>query len=70
MMEQMHRKGKGRRWFNLVFDPEEYEEFAEAGGHSEVCPEVAGKAAMWAAEAILEKETEGKQSWPILCQPS
>jgi len=57
MMENMYRKGRGRRWFNIIASPEEFKEFIEAGGHSDVCPEVSGKACMWTAELILERET-------------
>lgn len=59
MMEAMNRKGKGRRWFNFTV-PEEFEEFIKVGGHTEVAPDVVGKACVWAAEAIIEKETGGK----------
>ena len=59
MTEQMHRKGRGRRWFNIGV-PEEREEFEKAGGHSDICPDVVGKACVWAAESILEKEREEK----------
>jgi len=58
MMEAMHRKGKGRQWFNLVAEPEELEEFEKIGGHA-VAADVVGKACMWAVEVILEKEIEG-----------
>ena len=59
MMEQMHRMGKGRQWFKLTV-PEEFEEFMKLGGHLEVAPDIVGKACMWTAEAILEKETKSK----------
>ena len=55
MMEQMHRMGKGRRWFSILV-PEEFEEFVKLGGHSEVAPDVVGKACRWTAELIIEKE--------------
>lgn len=35
--------------------PEDREEMDRLGGHSEKCPDVAGKAARWAAELILEE---------------
>jgi C_GCAxxG_C_C family probable redox protein len=38
-------------------DPKEFEKFVKAGGHSEKCPLVVGKAASWVAEIILAYET-------------
>lgn len=38
--------------------PDEWDRFIEAGGHSEKCPKVVGKAARWAAEIILAEEAE------------
>jgi len=38
-----------------IADPDEMAKFDEAGGHSEKCPEVVGRAARWAARIILEE---------------
>ena len=38
--------------------PDEWDQFIEAGGHSEKCPMVVGKAARWAAEIILAEEAD------------
>ncbi len=35
-------------------DPDEFKKFEKAGAHDIHCPEVVGKAARWAAEAIIE----------------
>lgn len=37
-------------------NPDEWEAFLAAGGHSDKCPGVVGKAARWTAEIILEQE--------------
>jgi len=41
------------RSYNL-WDPEDKQAFEEAGGHEDKCPDVAGKAAMWTAEILLD----------------
>jgi len=41
------------RSFDL-WDPEERQAFEEAGGHRDKCPDVAGKAAMWTTEILLD----------------
>jgi C_GCAxxG_C_C family probable redox protein len=55
------------RFFGRIFsslNPEDAEEFERLGGHREidgkpaVCPSVAGKAARWVAELVLEEEGE------------
>lgn len=38
--------------------PEEWRQFLEAGGHSEKCPRVVGRAARWTAELLLEAAEE------------
>jgi len=38
--------------------PDEWDRFIEAGGHSEKCPMVVGKAARWTAEIILAEEAD------------
>lgn len=50
------------RSFDL-WDPEEHQAFEEAGGHRDKCPDVAGKAAKWTAEILLDAvgETEGRR---------
>ena len=40
--------------FNLM-DPKEYNEFEKAGAHIDKCPKVAGNAAKWTSEIIIEK---------------
>jgi len=40
--------------------PEDREEMERLGGHSEKCPDVAGKAAQWAAELILDEMEKGQ----------
>lgn len=42
------------RSFNL-WDPEEYKEFENMGGHRDKCPDVSGKVARWVAEILLEE---------------
>ena len=49
----------GGRRFKLL-DAEQFEEFISLGGHNNICPDVVGKAVMWCAEVILEKESGGK----------
>jgi hypothetical protein len=36
-------------------DPDEFRKMEEAGGHSKVCPAVAGNGAKWAVEVIFEE---------------
>jgi C_GCAxxG_C_C family probable redox protein len=45
------------RSFDL-WNPKEREEFVEAGGHRDKCPDVAGKVAMWTAEILLDAAGE------------
>ncbi len=45
------------RSFNL-WDPEERQAFEEAGGHKDKCPKVAGKAAMWTAEILMDAASQ------------
>ena len=42
------------RSYNLL-DTSEREEFEKAGAHTEKCPSVAGNAAMWTVEILLEQ---------------
>ncbi len=41
------------RSYNL-WDPKEREEFNKAGGHTDKCPDVVGKAAKWTVEILLD----------------
>lgn len=41
--------------FNL-FDPQQWEEFEQAGGHNEKCPSVVGNATRWAIEISKKQE--------------
>jgi len=52
--KDIHIKKMGRSFD--FWDPKEREEFDKAGGHTEVCPEVVGKAAKWTVEILLEEE--------------
>lgn len=52
---KIHRQVMGRT-FRLT-RPDEWNGFIQAGGHSEKCPAVVGKAARWAARIILEEKT-------------
>lgn len=45
------------RSFNL-WDPKDKQAFEEAGGHEDKCPKVAGKAAMWTVEILLDAASE------------
>ncbi len=37
------------------WDPKEREEFNKAGGHTDKCPDVVGRAAKWTAEILLDE---------------
>ncbi|MBI4306585.1 MAG: C_GCAxxG_C_C family protein [Chloroflexi bacterium] len=39
-----------------MWDRNDYKAFELAGGHTDKCPAVAGKAAMWTAELLLEEQ--------------
>ncbi len=43
-----------------MWDPEDYQRFETMGGHDDKCPMVAGKAARWTAEILLENVVEPK----------
>lgn len=49
----VQRKIFGRS-FNL-WDEDEYRKFEEAGGHTDKCPDVVGKVAMWVAEQLISE---------------
>jgi C_GCAxxG_C_C family probable redox protein len=38
------------------WNPKEREEFDKAGGHSDKCPDVVGKAAKWTVEILIDEE--------------
>ncbi|MGD2247420.1 MAG: C-GCAxxG-C-C family protein [Candidatus Methanofastidiosia archaeon] len=50
--KEVQKKIFGRS-FNLL-DKKEYEEFEALGGHTDKCPHVVGKAAMWTADILLD----------------
>ncbi|MFH1982624.1 MAG: C-GCAxxG-C-C family protein [Pseudomonadota bacterium] len=51
---KIHHQVMGRTY--RLTRPDEFKQFIDAGGHSEKCPRVVGKAARWAAEIILAEE--------------
>ena len=56
--KEVQKKIFGRSSFNL-WDPQDFMEFEEMGGHRDKCPDVTGNVARWVAEIILE-EGKGK----------
>jgi hypothetical protein len=46
----IHRKILGRA-YNLS-DPQEFEQFIEAGGHDDKCPSVCGNSVRWVIEIL------------------
>ncbi|WP_455281762.1 C-GCAxxG-C-C family (seleno)protein [[Eubacterium] cellulosolvens] len=38
------------------WNPKEREEFDKAGGHTEKCPDVVGKAAKWTIEILMDEK--------------
>jgi C_GCAxxG_C_C family probable redox protein len=56
--KEIHKKILGKTYH--LNNPEEWKEFLDAGGHTDKCPSVVGKAARWAAEIILEQEEKGE----------
>lgn len=48
---KIHKQVMGETY--RLNQPDDWDRFIEAGGHSEKCPMVVGKAARWAAEIIL-----------------
>lgn len=48
---EIQTKLMGRSFY--LFDPEQWQAFEKAEGHSAVCPSVVGNASRWAAELIL-----------------
>lgn len=50
---KIHAQVMGRTYH--LTRPDEWDGFIRAGGHSEKCPAVVGKAARWAAQIILEE---------------
>lgn len=53
LCKEVQKKIFGRS-FNL-WNAEDYKEFENAGAHRDKCPDVAGKAAQWAAEILLQE---------------
>lgn len=54
LCKEIHQKTMGRTYH--LNDPGEWQAFLDAGGHSEKCPGVVGKAARWTAQMIIEEE--------------
>jgi C_GCAxxG_C_C family probable redox protein len=54
LCKEIHKKIMGRTY--RLNDPEEWQAFLDAGGHTEKCPGVVGKAAKWTARMIIEEE--------------
>jgi C_GCAxxG_C_C family probable redox protein len=50
---EVHKKIMGRTYH--LNNPQEWQAFLEAGGHSEKCPGVVGKAARWTAEILMDE---------------
>ncbi len=50
----IHGKLMGRPYF--IADPDEFQKFHDAGAHDDVCPEVVGKGARWAAEIVEDRD--------------
>ncbi|MEM3004486.1 MAG: hypothetical protein QXK96_04235, partial [Candidatus Bathyarchaeia archaeon] len=54
-------RGFARMWLTpiraaqLTRDPKDREEFDRAGGHTDKCPDVVGKAARWTVEILLNE---------------
>jgi hypothetical protein len=56
LCKDIQKKIMGRS-FNL-WDPKDYEEFEKAGGHTDKCPDVVGKAAEWTVEILYDDASE------------
>ncbi len=54
--EQVQAKIMGRSFD--MWDAKDYQAFEDAGGHKDKCTEVAGKAASWAVEVILNEQAK------------
>ncbi len=52
---EVHKQVMGRTY--QLNDPTDWDAFILAGGHTDKCPAVVGKAARWTAEIILAEET-------------
>jgi C_GCAxxG_C_C family probable redox protein len=52
---EIHKQVMGRTY--KLNDPKDWDAFVLAGGHTDKCPAVVGKAARWTAEIILAEET-------------
>ncbi len=53
LCHDIQKKIMGRSY--RLFDEKEHNAFIQAGGHDDKCPKVAGKAARWVAEILLEE---------------
>jgi C_GCAxxG_C_C family probable redox protein len=56
LCKEIHKKIMGRTY--RLNDPKEWQAFLDAGGHTEKCPVVVGKAARWTAEIILKEQNQ------------
>jgi C_GCAxxG_C_C family probable redox protein len=54
---EIHKSIMGQTYH--LNNPEEWQDFLGAGGHSEKCPGVVGKAARWTAEILMEESRKG-----------
>jgi C_GCAxxG_C_C family probable redox protein len=55
----IHQHVMGRAY--RLNHPDEWDQFLEAGGHSDKCPTVVGRAARWTAELLIEEaEASGR----------
>jgi C_GCAxxG_C_C family probable redox protein len=57
--KEIHKKVLGQAYH--LNNPEEWDAFLAAGGHTDKCPGVVGKATRWAAEIIME-EAENQEA--------
>jgi C_GCAxxG_C_C family probable redox protein len=53
LCKEIQTKKMGRSYD--LWDPKEREMFDKAGGHTDVCPDVVGKAAKWTVEILLDE---------------
>jgi len=62
MCAQIQERLMGRSF--RLYDEDDHKAFIEAGGHDDKCPVVAGKAARWVAEILLEESLIQEGSAP------
>lgn len=53
LCKEIQTKKMGRSYD--LWDPKEREMFDKAGGHTDICPDVVGKAAKWTVEILLDE---------------